>query len=226
LRPGAEHLAQRARQRRSRGGIAFPAGAIDWVGTLSRSPRPTLADVRRRPRWLAVAASSVFALDCSASMLDSGALRHAKGLVRALAARATRERAPLALVSFGGRQPRLELASPRANAAFEATVSSLPAGGGTPLRRALELSLELCRAAPPAVLPPRLLVFTDGRSRDPVEDLGAHCRGIEIVVIDCERGPVRLGRARRLAVALAGQLAHIDALSRVERPARPGPGNA
>jgi magnesium chelatase subunit D len=212
-RPGAP------RQRRARGGIAHPVGAIDWVGTLSRTPRPAHADLRRRQRRLAAAGTSVIALDCSASMLESGALRHAKGLVRALAARATRDRAPLALVSFGGRDARVELAAPRAGAAIDATVSSLLAGGGTPLRRALELSIQLCQAAPPAPSAPRLFVFTDGRARDAVEDLALACRGFELVVIDCERGRVRLGRARRIALALAGRLAHIDALAHVEWPA-------
>ena len=42
-------------------------------------------------------------------------------------------------------------------------------------------------------------------------------------LLDCERGPVRLGRARRLAAALAAELAHIDTLSRVERPALTAP---
>ena len=220
--PSSPPGATAPRQRRARGGVAYPAGAIDWVGTLSHTPRPGLADLRRRARRLGAAVPAVIALDCSASMLGAGALRYAKGLVRGLAARAGRERAPLALVSFGGADARLELASPRADASLDAAVQCLSAGGGTPLRHALELSIQLCRAAPPAASPPRLFVFTDGRARDFVEDLWFACRGIDLIVIDCERGPLRLGRARRLAAALDGRLAHIDELGHVERPAAAG----
>jgi len=212
-------VASPPRQRRARGALAHALGPIDWVGTLARAPRPALHDLRRRPRRLASATPVVIALDCSASMLGSGALRQAKGLVRALAARAGRERSPLALVSFGGVDARLELISERASISFDAALLALSAGGGTPLRRALELSIELCSGVPAAPQPPRLFLFTDGRSREAVDDLAAACRSIDLVIIDCERGPLRLGRARRVASALAGLLAHIDDLRRVERPA-------
>jgi magnesium chelatase subunit ChlD-like protein len=55
----------------------------------------------------------------------------------------------------------------------------------------------------------RLLLVTDGRLKDwpglPVPD----CPGL---LIDIERGPIRLGRARQMAAALQADYRHIDEL--------------
>jgi Mg-chelatase subunit ChlD len=54
------------------------------------------------------------------------------------------------------------------------------------------------------------MLFTDGRTRERVDDLATRYPWVEITVIDCERGTVRLGRARRIAEALAAHYVHID----------------
>ncbi|MBN0981127.1 magnesium chelatase, partial [Pseudomonas sp. SDM007_2] len=55
----------------------------------------------------------------------------------------------------------------------------------------------------------RLLVITDGR----LKDIGAlpvlQCQGL---LVDIERGPIRLGRARELAAGLCVDYRHIDGL--------------
>src|SRR6185503_16699388 len=61
-------------------------GSIDWFATLLRTPRPTFADLQRRLRPSASQQLWLIAIDCSASMLQSGALALAKGLAAALAA--------------------------------------------------------------------------------------------------------------------------------------------
>jgi magnesium chelatase subunit D len=70
---------------------------------------------------------------------------------------------------------------------------------------------------------PLLVVVTDGRAtvplrNDPVADalraaglLAAD--GVASVVVDCERGPVRLGIPARLATALGGAHVRLDELS-------------
>jgi Mg-chelatase subunit ChlD len=55
-----------------------------------------------------------------------------------------------------------------------------------------------------------LLLFTDGRTRESVEDLAANHPDVEVTVIDCERGALRLGHARRIARALQARYVHVD----------------
>lgn len=198
-------------QRRVRGAPAAGQGAIDWFATLSSCPRPTLADVRRRPRRLAPGGTWVIALDCSASMLQRHALGWAKGAARALAARAARGRARVVLLSFGGADARLEVGVQSAFGTLERAIFGLGAAGGTPLRRAVQLGLGLASAAP-AAGERRFVLFTDGRSRDDVSGLAAAHPNVAATLVDCERGPVRLGRVRQIADRLAARYVHIDEL--------------
>jgi len=97
---------------------------------------------------------------------------------------------------------------------LERAIGELGAGGGTPLRRALLQALSVCQR--PAFrgdgVSKRLFVLTDGRSREAVDDLRARCRALEPCVVDCERGALRLGRARGLAAALAAGYVHVEQL--------------
>lgn len=211
-------VAPRAVQRRVRGAHPAGQGAIDWFATLGRSvdgrcarSRPTLADLRRRPRRLARGGTWVVALDCSASMLQHRALGWAKGAARALAASAARGRAHVVLLSFGRDDARLEAASRAAPGTLERAIVGLGAAGGTPLRRAVQLGLRLAAAAPSAG-ERRFVLFTDGRSRDDVSGLAAAHPQVESTVVDCELGPVRLGRARPIADRLAARYVHLHEL--------------
>jgi magnesium chelatase subunit D len=210
--------ATRAFQRRVRGARAAGEGAIDWFATLARvverrcaGARPTLADVRRRPRRLARGGTWVIALDCSASMLQRRALGWAKGAARALAVSAARRRAHVVLLSFGSDDARLEAGARAAPGTVERAIDALGAAGGTPLRRAVQLGLQLAGTAPSAG-ERRFVLFTDGRSRDDVNGLAAAHPQVESTLVDCERGPVRLGRARWIADRLAARYVHIDEL--------------
>jgi magnesium chelatase subunit ChlD-like protein len=200
-RTAGPRLVRRRRTQRAPGGI-------DWFGTLLRCPRPTFADLRRRLRPSAGERLWIIAIDCSASMLQSGALALAKGLAGSLAARASQRKERLALVSFAGEAVRLQLGS----RGLERAIAQLRAGGGTPLRRALLESLALCRQRDycGSHIEKRLLLLTDGRTREAVGDLRARCRSLQPCVLDCERGALRLGRARGLAAALDADYLHVE----------------
>lgn len=209
---------RQAFQRRVRGAQAAGEGAIDWFATLAglagrrfARARPTLADLRRRPRRLAPGGTWVIALDCSASMLQRRALASAKGAARALVTCAARGRAHVVLLSFGGEEARLETGARAAPGTLERAIVGLGAAGSTPLRRAVQLGLRLAGAAP-AAGERRFVLFTDGRSRDDVSGLAAAHPQVVSTLIDCERGPVRLGRARPIADRLAARYVHIDEL--------------
>jgi magnesium chelatase subunit ChlD-like protein len=90
-------------------------------------------------------------------------------------------------------------------------LDGLGAGGGTPLLAALEEAgqwLAARRKRFPAEQQ-RLLVVTDGRLKDLPMLAPFECPGL---LIDIERGPIRLGRSRVLAELLQADYRHIDEL--------------
>jgi len=106
-----------------------------------------------------------------------------------------------------------------------ARLRRLGTGGRTPLAGGLlraHRTLTTERLRDPRRRP-LLVVVTDGRATvplrtDPVEDSlrvagFLAVDGVASVVVDCERGPVRLGLASRLAVALGGACVRLDELS-------------
>jgi len=88
-------------------------------------------------------------------------------------------------------------------------LDQLGAGGGTPLLAALTEAgawLAQRRKRYPAEQQ-RLLVITDGRLKN-IDGLPLlECPG---VLVDIERGPIRLGRSQALAVGLQLDYRHID----------------
>jgi len=220
LRRNAAPLAA-ARGRRSSAQAHTQAGAIDWCASLLRDPRPRRSSqLVRRQRHQPASPLWVLVLDCSASMLRTGALSASKGLAHAIEAEAARAGARVVLISFRGSAAQLELSSRAGRAVVAERIAALGGGGGTPLRRALEAALGCCRQQPEPGRGPRqrILLLTDGRSRDPVADLPLTVRGVEWWVVDCERGPVRLGLAAPLAAALGARYQGLDQAVSEPRP--------
>ncbi|RMS18339.1 Magnesium chelatase subunit ChlD, partial [Pseudomonas coronafaciens pv. garcae] len=90
----------------------------------------------------------------------------------------------------------------------------LGAGGGTPLTAALEQArawLEQRQKRYPAEQH-RVLVMTDGRIKQLPVLSAFTCASL---LIDIEKGPIRLGRARELASSLGAEYRHIDELKEV-----------
>ncbi len=223
--PGVSSGARRRRRESTRRG----PGSIDWFGTLARQPRPTHADLRRRSRAFRPEKRWVIAVDCSASMLQSGALSIAKGVAQALAQKARAERARLTLISFSGHGVRTQT-NLEVTGSVDDAIAALGAGGGTPLRHALLAALRICERSASAErqVDQRLVLLTDGRTREDVSDLGSRGAHLDVVVLDCEQGAARLGRARGLAAALGGSYVHVASLlseSKGDARARSGPGS-
>jgi magnesium chelatase subunit D len=91
------------------------------------------------------------------------------------------------------------------------------------LARALIDATEVLRTREPSLL----VVFTDGRANvsvgneDPWAESLAACAELKgacagAVVIDCEPGPIVLGRARQLAAALGAECVALSALEATE----------
>ena len=186
-------------------------GTLDWPATLRarRQQRLALQHLRWRQPWGQPQALHVFALDCSASMLESGAFAHAKGLLLQWLRWAYLQRAPVALLCFGAGQVQWRLAPSRAPRWNANLVEPLPGGGGTPLAQALHTAWALLRLRPERQKV--LWVLSDFRSADVLALVQQRAPApIAQVLVDGE-APARAGQrafggAQRLAHAWPGTL--------------------
>ncbi|VEF10760.1 magnesium chelatase subunit ChlD [Pseudomonas fluorescens] len=187
------------------------SGAVNWPGTLLGG-RPRVRDDllfqlrTRSPHelWLVI-------VDASASTRRHHSLSDAKGLLAQVFDDAYRQRARLALLTASGASPKWQVQGLKAASGLRLWLAELGAGGGTPLLAAL-VQAQQWMAVRHKRYPAeqrRLLVITDGRLKDLAGITAPGCPGL---LIDIERGPIRLGRAKELAKVLAADYRHIDEL--------------
>jgi len=184
-------------------------GSINWPGTLlngrPRSRDDLLFHLRTRSAhelWLVI-------VDASASTRRHQALSDAKGLLAELFDDAYRQRARLALLTASGQAPSWQVQGLKASKDLRGWLDRLGAGGGTPLLAALHEAGQWLQARQkryPAERQ-RLLLLTDGRLKAWPQLPALACPGL---LIDIERGPIRLGRAQALAAELGVEYRHID----------------
>ena len=182
-------------------------------------------DVRRAVREGKESNLVLFAVDASGSMAARTRMSAVTGAVLSLLLDAYQRRDKVGLVTFRGDSADLVLPPTSSVEAAVARLRRLPTGGRTPLADGLlraHRTLATERLRDPRRRP-LLVVVTDGRATvplraDPVADamraaglLAAD--GVASVVVDCERGPVRLGIPARLAAALGGARVRLDELS-------------
>lgn len=148
-------------------------------------------------------------VDASASTRRHQALSDAKGLLAQLFDDAYRQRARLALLTASGHTPKWQVQGLKASSSLRDWLDGLGAGGGTPLLAALGEAgrwLSARQKRFPAEQQ-RLLLVTDGRLKEWSGLPVLACPGL---LIDIERGPIRLGRAKVLATQLQAEYRHID----------------
>ena len=149
-------------------------------------------------------------VDASASTRRHSALTDAKGLLAQLFDDAYRQRARLALLTASGQSPQWQVQGQKAAKGLADWLAQLGAGGGTPLLAALSEAaqwLQARRKRHPTEQQ-RLLIITDGRLKAIDQLPQLDCPGL---LVDIERGPIRLGRAQQLADGLNLDYQHIDA---------------
>lgn len=161
----------------------------------------------------------LFLVDASASMATQRRLELAKSAVLGLLQSNYQHRDEVALMVFRGEGVDLVMPFTNSSEGVEQVLGDVPTGGRTPLARALIEAARMLRTRNPALL----VVFTDGRANvsvsnaDPWEESLAACTELRdacagAVVIDCEPGPIVLGRARQLAAALGAECVALSAL--------------
>ena len=141
-----------------------------------------------------------FVLDCSGSMMTGQQLALAKGLLVAMFDRAGTARAEAALVCFGDSRADVRFGPAVPRWWNERWLRPVSGGGGTPLAIGMRKAAHLLeRAARRKPAQQRWLwLLSDGRSGDmPARPAIAD----QIVLVDFERGALRLGRCEQLARA-------------------------
>lgn len=154
--------------------------------------------LRRTPLQPRAVRLHCMVLDCSASMVTSGALARAKGVLLGLLEEAYQRREQVALICFGGAGVELRLPPSRAAHWNEEWVAPIGGGGGTPLVQALGAADDLLRmqALRLAALQGWLWLMTDARTRErPARP--AYADEIRILDFESSRAPLR--RAQQLA---------------------------
>lgn len=163
----------------------------------------------------------LFAVDASGSMAAGKRLSLAKAAVFGLLSGSYQQRDEVALLAFRGEGAELLLPFTRDVAQAERCLREVPTGGRTPLSDALRQAVVLAGVEGSLLL----VLFTDGRANvaaaggDPWTEALATAellrpRLAAALVVDCENGPVRLGRAQLLADKLGARclgLAELDA---------------
>ncbi|MFW5416923.1 putative cobaltochelatase [Nocardiopsis sp. CNT-189] len=162
----------------------------------------------------------LFCVDASGSMAARQRMRAVKGAVLSLLLDAYQRRDKIGLVTFRGREARLDLPPTSSVEAGARRLRELRTGGRTPLAAGLLRSAGVLRVE--RLRDPRrrplLVVVTDGRAThggvDEALRAGAWigAQDVECVVVDCESGPVRLGLADRLASALGATRVRLEEL--------------
>jgi magnesium chelatase subunit D len=179
----------------------------------------TAADLKQHERRGSGRSHVLFLVDASGSMATQRRLEVAKGAALGLLASSYQNRDEVALMVFRGEGTDLILPFTRHIAAIEQALGEVPTGGRTPLARALSDAGRLLQTREPALL----VLLTDGRANvsakggDPWEEALAACASLRsacagVLVVDCEPGPIMLGRARVLAQALGAECVALDAL--------------
>ncbi|MBC3953488.1 vWA domain-containing protein [Pseudomonas triticifolii] len=186
-------------------------GPVQWLPTLMKGHPKKASDLVRQPRSSRPNELLLVIVDASASTKRHQALSQAKGLLSQVFDDAYRRRTRLALLTASGNAPRWQYQGLKASAALSPWLDALGAGGGTPLTEALEQArLWLTKRSKryPSEQQ-RVLVLTDGRLKQMPVLLAFDCPSL---LVDMEKGPIRLGRARELARGLGADYRHIDEL--------------
>jgi magnesium chelatase subunit ChlD-like protein len=189
-------------------------GPVQWLPTLLRGRPKKRQELICQPRSRRPSELLLVIVDASASTRRNQALSQAKGMLAQVFDDAYRRRARLALLTASGSNARWQHQGLKASAALTPWLEALGAGGGTPLAVAFEQAgrwLEQRRKRYPSEQH-RVLVLTDGRLKQLPTLSAFNCASL---LIDIERGPIRLGRARELASCLGADYRHIDDLGLV-----------
>ena len=191
------------------------AAAPFQTGRGRESGRILLAatDLRRAERRGKEGNLVLFVVDASGSMAARARMTEVKGAVLGLLLDAYQRRDKVGLITF--RDKGAELVLPPTSSVQNAAqrLDAIQTGGRTPLAAGLAKAVQVInteRLRDP-LRRPLVLLITDGRADNAsAARAGAALRGHDVVVVDCERGRVKLRLAERLALDLGADYLRLD----------------
>ena len=181
-------------------------------------PLLTVEDLREPVRARTVGRTVVVAVDASGSMGTHQRVEAATGAVLGLLADAYLRRDRVAMLTFRGDSAEVVL-PPTASVELARTrLAELPTGGVTPLAEGITAALAIARRAATDGWPPLLVLVTDGRAtgqtgaaeRAQAAATDVAAANLDVIVVDAEDGPTRLGLARELATTMGARYVHLD----------------
>ena len=195
-------VATRQKSKRINWFASFIAGrySLETMGVKGNN-KGTAIDLRYRNKRGADPVMHLVLLDTSASTLNGDGQSQAKGLVAGIAHQAYLARQQLVLLAFGNDKVSTLYSQGRAPKAMAPLLNTLGAGGGTPLKQALQqastFATRLIRRNPAMQI--INTIITDGRVQ---QDLaGLKLQG-KTVLVDIEQGPIKRGRGQQIADSL------------------------
>lgn len=180
---------------------------INWFATLSHQDnRHQIKRIVYHPRTLRGKHLAWVLLDTSASMLGNSVLTTTLGIVKGLCASAYVRRHYFTVTHFGNDKVLTLFHPRRAPKNIETDLLKLKAGGGTPLRKGLLNASQRIANLRKEYSSQTLYLFTDGRTRENIEDVIVPC---QTIIIDTEHNAVPLGKCKHLAARLNATYIHI-----------------
>jgi magnesium chelatase subunit D len=201
-------------------GASVSAAALRGARADEKGVALELGDLRQHQREGQGASRILFVVDTSGSMGVEQRLSLANAVLAGLLQSSYQKRDEVALMTFRGQGAELVLPFTRHIDQAEAALRDVPTGGRTPLAAALRDAARLLAGHGRSLL----VLFTDGRANvaleqgEPWHEALACCAPLReacagALVIDCETGPISLGRAQQLAQALAADCIRLGAAS-------------
>ncbi|MCK5917928.1 MAG: VWA domain-containing protein [Cocleimonas sp.] len=204
-----QHLISESKQQRQglyskQSGNHKAALRINWQATLVHSDNhPKLSTAIYHRQSKAETILNIIALDTSGSTLASEQLSDAKAVVLSLCEYFYQQRQRITLLCFGNQRTDWVVSDSKVPFSLDKILSSIQAGGGTPLRLALlEIRHYIAkRGQEKPAEKQKLFIISDGRSRDKLDDIRLD-NEVEIWVLDSEKSAIKLNKARDLAIHL------------------------
>jgi len=174
------------------------------------------SDLRRADRRGREGNLVLFVVDASGSMAARARMSEVKGAILSLLLDAYQRRDKVGLITFRDKGPDVVLPPTTSVDSAVRRLESIATGGRTPLAAGLAKAVDVVRAERlrDALRRPLVLLITDGKTPSfNSAPLRVGLRGVDVIVIDCERGAFRLGLAQRLAAQLHAAYLRLDEVS-------------
>ncbi|MCQ2373020.1 MAG: VWA domain-containing protein [Phascolarctobacterium sp.] len=184
-------------------------------------------DLRQKVREKRIGNTFLFAVDASGSMGARERMGAVKGAIHCMLQEAYQKRDRVGMLAFRRDKAEMLLPITRSVDLAQRCLSQMPTGGKTPLAEGLALAYStldrLVRAD--QNLEPILILVTDGRANSKLNDnenpveaaikMAQYIRKAKItaLVLDTEKGYVKLGLAKTIAREMGANYYHIDKLS-------------